>query len=104
DAGFASRLLLFENLVLSRAEITRVCVERLQQAMERTAGHRAHVRLFHILGADAVQHLAINLHVGISAVSVDAASGGMDSKTADHGKHDDDKGTGEKKNLQFFGH
>ena len=71
--------------------------------MQRAIGHYWHIRLFHILGADVVQDLAVNLHVAVSAIIV-VTGRGMYAPSADHRKRNDHKRAEKQRNLELFRH
>src|SRR5262249_10286439 len=104
DVGLAVSLLLLEDLVFRRRQVTGVGVQRFQQPVQRAACNHWHVWLLYIFSANVVEDLAINLDVAVSAVIMIGTGGGMHSQPANHGKRKNEYGNCEDGKLQLFRH
>jgi hypothetical protein len=67
-------------------------------------GDRGHVGLFHIFGAHAIKHFAVNANVFKGNVTAAAGAGSVNAKAANQNKSDDQHGAGQEENLNLFGH
>jgi hypothetical protein len=59
---------LLIDLVLLGIQIAGVGIQRLEQPMQCSVADLRNVRIFHIIGPDARQHLAVNAELAICAI------------------------------------
>ena len=78
--------------VLERAEVARLRIERIEQAVKSAAGHLMQVGLVHIILLDLVEHFAIDGKRAegfvVRGTPADVAHG--DEAENNHGEHNDD--------------
>ena len=100
NAGLAF-LARFVFLELGGIQIAGVCVQRLQQPMQRAVGDRRDVRLLDILVADARQHLAVDAELAIGIVVIGV---GLNAELANHDKRGNQKGKSKNNKLRGLRH
>src|SRR5579863_2968571 len=60
--------------VLSRAQITGIGIQRLEQSMQSAVGHDRYIGLLDILAANAREHFAVHLELAVSTVVAGGAN------------------------------